>query len=55
MHAAESPDILQTGFMLNREGVTTRLGQPWSQQSVYRLMRGIGLQTGKPGRRRRDE
>ena len=40
---------------LNREGVTTRLGQPWSQQSVYRLMRGIGLQTGKPGRRRRDE
>jgi hypothetical protein len=40
---------------LNREGATTRLGQPWSEQSVYRLMRGIGLQTGKPGRRRHDE
>jgi hypothetical protein len=40
---------------LNGEGVTTRLGQAWSEQSVYRLMRSVGLQTGKSGRRRHDE
>ena len=40
---------------LNREGVTTRLGRAWSDQSVYRLLRTIGLQAGKPGRRSRDE
>jgi hypothetical protein len=40
---------------LNAEGITTRLGQPWTMQAVYRLMRSIGLQTGKPGRRRHDE
>ena len=40
---------------LNKEGVTTRLGQPWSKLSVYRLLRDIGLQAGRPGRRRRDE
>jgi hypothetical protein len=50
--ATRYADIAKT---LNKEGVTTRLGQQWSEQSVYRLMRGIGLPTGKPGRRRRDE
>jgi hypothetical protein len=40
---------------LNKEGIMTRLGKPWSMQSVFRLMRSIGLQTGKPGRRRYDE
>jgi hypothetical protein len=40
---------------LNEEGIRTRLGRRWSTQSVLRLMRGIGLPTGKPGRRRKDE
>jgi hypothetical protein len=31
------------------------MGRRWSMQSVLRLMRAIGLPTGKPGRRRRDE
>jgi hypothetical protein len=40
---------------LNAGGVTTRLGHPWTLQSVLRLMRSIGMPTGKPGRRSRDE
>ena len=40
---------------LNSEGVPTRLGKLWTKQSVCRLMRTIGLPTGKPGRRGRDE
>ena len=40
---------------LNKEGITTRLGKPWTKQGVYRLMRTIALQTGKSGRRRHDE
>ena len=39
---------------LNGEGVTTRLGRPWTRQSILRLMRSVGLPAGKPGRRRRN-
>jgi hypothetical protein len=45
-------DVAQS---LNTEGITTRLGHPRTPQSIYRLMRSIGLPTGKPGRRRRHE
>lgn len=45
-------DVAKT---LNDEGIPTRTGKFWSRQSVYRLMRQIGLQTGNTGRRRRDE
>jgi hypothetical protein len=40
---------------LNQEGLATRLGHRWSPLAVYRLMRRIGLQTGKVGRRHHDE
>ena len=40
---------------LNEEGISTRLGKPWTTQAVYRLMRTISLQTGKSGRRRHEE
>ena len=40
---------------LNQEGIATRLGRAWTKQAVFRLMRDIGLPTGKRGRRRRDE
>lgn len=45
-------DIVRT---LNDAGIPTRTGRPWTYQAVCRLMRGIGMPTGKPGRRRLDE
>lgn len=45
-------DVVRT---LNAEGIPTRRGKAWTLQSVARLMRAIGLMTGKVGRRGPDE